>query len=929
MSMLTALGLTFLTSFAVPVRAQSAVPPELDEAFARDAHRRLRFVRQVAELDVIPAQGFAETAGKLLAERGDELRCALVHVAGRGVPGGLSTARDAERRAHREAARALLAADLPATRALLEQLLARPEAELAADGEPRAPGTEPPCSHPALRASATTLVGAFGLYDLAPAVACLLDLGAEPTTVVAARGALHMLHGRWYSGRAAFQALWPRLVGKGANELFLDELAERERTSEARLLALLEAQPAAHVAQALAEPSPALRARVAESVARSVAARTLPLDEAWARLRAQLALEPSATASGALLAALIELLQGAPGNDTRTSDLRVALGELVARGAPELDDLALRALQRLPVQDTADIAAADLVFASQVLVRMVDGSRPLDPDLVVQCLSAYASVARRVADAAQRRGASGAAPEHLRALVEGRLGVSARTRVAAADALAAVLTAADVEILLEILRVSEEPTVRYRLVGVLADAAPLVTEPSALRRIAEALLVSAESPEAGVRARAVELLVDVRVGPALAAAREHDPGFDLRVLELLRAPGTDAERIAVLEVLGNSPRTRGPAPSPAQVRLLTELLRGDTLRPLATGAPQVLDALVLATQRIAHGNAAQLWSAADLLTLELPGTQEVDRPSRPRRVAAALRLVLALDGTAAAALTPERHAAIIAWFLELRAPGGEPGEALHLLDAAGRARLSEVHAAAALDQVGGHDDPTAEAPVQAQRARAATIACALLAVDGLTEASSQLERTTALQCIDAALDAALTDARSSDAARLQLERARLTDSLARPADAEHDFALALAAAPDLLASRDLRRLAVLAKELGRSERAVTALMQLVGRAVWRTRPAEVRLADLEALADAALRTRDEPQVAAVRALLAGVPPLPAGDGVVTEAPEPAAGVRPLWAGLPGAGRAEHGRLLAIVARLDGALPSAAPSSNGG
>jgi hypothetical protein len=654
----------------------------------------------------------------------------------------------------------------------------------------------------------------------------------------------------------------------------------------------------------------------------------LSLDEAWARLRKQLTYEPSALASGALLAALLELLQGAPGNDARTADLRAALSELVARGAPELDDLALRALPRLPLQDSGDLAAADLAFASQLLARMVDGSRPLDPDLVAQGLTAYASVARRVADAAQRRRACGTTPDQLRGLVEGRLGVSARTRVAAADALATVLTAADVDVLLEILRVSEEPSVCYRLVGVLAEAVPLVTEPTALRRIAEALLVSSASPEAAIRARAVELLVDPRVGPALAAARDHDPSFDRRVLELLRAPGTDAERVAVLGVLASSPRAASSEPSPARVRLLTELLRGDTLRPLATGSPQVLEALVRATLHIAQ-DSAQLWSAADLLTLELPGTQEADRPSRLRRVAAGLRLALSLDEAAAAALEPDRHARIIAWFLELRAPGGEPGEALQQLDARARARLANVHAAAAVTVRDVPGEAPAEAAARAERRHAATLARALLAVDGLSDSSSLQERTVALQLVDVALTAAQERARAADVPRLQVERARVVDSLGRPVEAEQNFTLALAAAPELLASRDLRRLAALAKEFGRFERAVTALTLLVKRSAWRTRPIDVRLADLEALTDSALRSRDEAQLTAVRALFAGVPPLPAGDGVTAETPQAAEGLGPLWGGLAAAGRAEHGRLLALVARLNAPRPSPTPLSNGG
>ncbi len=887
--------------------AQGIVPPEFNEPAAQAAQRRLALVALVAELDRAPAEGFQEAARQVVARAGVDGRAALVLVAGRGVPVGLSTAREAERRAQREAARAVLAEDRAATAALLECLLERPSgAEAAAPVADPAGAPTAPCSHPALRASAATLVGAFGLHALAPRVAGLLDLAEEPTTIVAARGALHTLHGRWYPGRAAFQALWPRLAGKGPEELFLDELAERERTAEERLLALLGAQPAEHLVAAFAEPNPVLRARVAETVARAVADRSIGLDEAWTRLCAQLALEPSPVASGAILAALLELLQGAPGNDSRVTDLRAGLVEMAARRASELEDLALRALPRLPPVDGNGAAVRDLEFASGLAVSMLDGSRPFDPDLVTQGLTAFGATARRVADPALRRAACGGVPERLRAIVEGRFGVAARVRVAAADALAAVLTAADIDVLLDTFRASEEPSVRYRLLGVLADAAALVEAGSGTktgeRRIAEALVSAAESPEAAVRTRAVELLADPRVASALAAARAHDPGFDRRLVELLRGPAGDLERVALLDVLAGAGRRE----------LCALLLRGDTLRPLATGAPQVLEALVRALQRLAGDDTQQVWSAADLLTLELPGLQETERPSRPRRVAAALRLVLGLSEEAARRLTPPQHAAVLAWFLELRAPGNEPGEPVPMIDPAGRQRIAGSHAALA--------GPTAEGDA-ADSARAAAVARALLAVDGLGEGATPLERGAVLALLDTALGAARGAAgavQPSEVARLEVERARLADALERSGEAERDLSAALAAVPEVLTGRDLRRLATLAQAGGRDATAAAALGHAVRRSVWRTRPSELRLTDLEALVDAVLAARDTAAAEALRAALADVPPLPEGEATFVEPAaqgQGAAANAPLWAGLPSAGRAEHARLLALAKRL--------------
>lgn len=883
-------------AFSAPVfaRPQTVVPPELGEPYAEAAHARTRLVRLVADLDQLTAEALPDGARAALAASGDEARAALVVVAGRTIPLGLSSAREAERKAHRAAARAVLGEDLAATRALLTALLARPGAQPEANAPEGATPPDAAASPsrvpalPVLRTTGAGVVGALELFDLAPAVAGLLDLAGEPSTVLAARGALHDLHGRWYSGRAAFHALWPRLAGKGADELFLDELAERERTAEARLLALLEADPARHLDAAFAEPSPAFRARVAALVGAAVGAERLSQAEAWARLRTQLVSEVSAQVAESLLAALLELLQGAPAEDPRAAELREALGEVVARGVPALDDLALRALPRLPEPDATTGALSDLRLASGLVARMIDGSRPFDPDLVVQGLTAYAAVARRVVDAGARRAAVGEASDRLRDVVEGRFGASARVRVAAADALASVLSPADVDVLLATVEASTEPSVRYRLLGVLADAAPRVVGARALTRIADALLTAAESNESAVRARAVELLADPRLADAVRAARASLTTFDRRVLELLRGPGAEAERVAVLDVLAG-------AGSPT---LLAELLRADTLRPLATGAPKVLEALVRATRGLAGGDPAATWRAADLLTLELPGAEEAERASRARRVAAALGLVLGLPEPAARALDGARHARVVAWGLELRGPGSDSSEALGALDSASRARLTEVHAAAA-----SAADPDAPEPV---------VLAALLRVDALTPGAMPAERAEALAAIDRGLLALRARGDERGASRLTIDRARVADAADRRGEAERDFATVLAAGPDLLASRDLRRLAALAREAGRPERAVEALLVLVERAVWRTRPTDVRLADLEALADAGVRVSAGPLQDRVRALFAGVPELPT-EGALSEPTSATDG--PIWAGLPSAGRAEHERLLTLAARL--------------
>jgi len=905
-----------------PMAPQSVLPAEVTDEFARLQLGRTRFVRLVAELDRLTAETFTDAAPALIRAGGIEAEAALVLVAGRGVPTGLSTARETERRAHRAAALALLNAERENTRALLDALLERPP-------RPNADGAESsgevalapapvegavtalcvPCSYPALRAAAAQVVGALGFYDLAPRVAGLLDV-AEPSTVVAARDALHLLHGRWYPGRAAFRALWPRLEGKGAAELFLDELAERERTAEARLLALFEAQPSEHLGAAFAEPNPQIRARVAALASRAVGARTLTGEEAWTRLRAQLEVEPVPVVAEALIGALLELLQGAPGNDSRVADLRGNLREVVTRGNPALSDLLLRALPRLPQHDGEGVAAADLALASELVMRMVDGSRPLDPDLVPQGFAAFAAVARRVQDPEARRAVTLGASQSLRRIVAGEFGALGRTRIAAADALASILTAADVDVLLELARGSEDPNVRYRLLGVLVEATPLVAAPRERARIVETLLRAAESPTPAVRARAVELLADPRVAEAVATARATDPNFERRLVELLRGPGADAERIAVLDVLSGT----------ARPELLVELLRADVLRPLATGAPQVLDGFVRAVQRIARKDDAALWRAADLLTLELPGTEEVDRPSRPRRVGAALRLVLQLDESAAIALDVARQRRIVAWALELRGAGAEVGESF---DEAARARLSGVHIAAVL---AAELAPNAAGPAPADAQVAVRVLRALLAVDRLGERATLVEREATLVLLDEAHAALVAGSRPYEALRLRVERGRIADGAERRLEAEADFSAVFEGGPELLASRDLRRLAVLARENRQPDRAAEALLVLVDRVAWRTRPAEVRLADLQALVEVAPEVEDRAVGARIRATFVGIPPLAPNGRAAVEAADSATAV---WSGLVAAGRAEHERLLGLVKILERLAPLAPPVPGAG
>ncbi|MEZ6017200.1 MAG: hypothetical protein R3F49_18935 [Planctomycetota bacterium] len=237
-----------LMSVFAPARAQGLAPPELDQPFAQEALARGRFARLVADLDRVSADAFLDAAQELVARSGPAALSAVVLVAGREVPAGLSTARETERRAHREAARAYLLADLARTEALLAELLKRPSPRGAPGASSDAPsevapatpaGAEAPPAEPlptqpqpvhappivaGLRAAAANVVGALGLFELAPKVAGLLDLSAEPGTVVAARSALHALHGRWYPGRAAFHSRCGRASrARAPARLFLDE----------------------------------------------------------------------------------------------------------------------------------------------------------------------------------------------------------------------------------------------------------------------------------------------------------------------------------------------------------------------------------------------------------------------------------------------------------------------------------------------------------------------------------------------------------------------------------------------------------------------------------------------------------------------------------------------------------------------------------
>ncbi|HJO26822.1 MAG TPA: shikimate kinase [Planctomycetota bacterium] len=732
-----------LASSLSPARVSPAPPSpgrtSQAEASGQAANSRGLFISSYRELAATAPEGLATVHARLRdAEDGlgeaaanAQVDRALVLVAGRDTPPGLSAARGTERDRLRAAGLAVVAAGLSNADGERARWLSCLHGCLEAASE-----------EPELWLAAAHAVGDLEVEDLAGFVARGLVHGGATPLGLGARRALHGLYHRWFSGPddyAAFRATLDRPVG---GTLYRGPLMAAEARAFERLERILDLRPAEATAW-VADPNPAVRAAALAALARGVGRGEVPAQTALAVLTTRIAVEVDPGAFHGAVDTLQKLLTGTPADAAAIVTLRGQLDAVLRSGDEARFGAVAVALSRLPWNtatagvdpantdprntdpantdaSNTDAPSADPVSSDPLdpgasfawglaritwlVNRQGRPGRPWDGDALAQSLGALDALCQRslteggviplthMAESVRQRVfdllADQRAPTSVRLAAAG---AAAHLALPGEPSSAGEGDASGVRRLSAVLADSATGTpVRYALLGTLARLAPSFAppaagsgeladdnarEPTGHQLILDAFVTHLARSEVELRARTLELL----------AARELDTyaraaGAELYLARLAVEPSREM-RAHLLDLLA---RFRRPdlvgklLASPAAAALAGEDARG--VRRLA------------ATLATLAGNDPGALTASAHRLVAFPGPR-----TRLPRLEEALALVAVLTPDQALRLDPLDHGHFIDWALELRAARGSQPLRQALLGS-----LVEVHLALALE----HGEPT-------------------------------------------------------------------------------------------------------------------------------------------------------------------------------------------------------------------------------
>ncbi|MEE8468666.1 MAG: hypothetical protein V3T22_09435, partial [Planctomycetota bacterium] len=770
-------------------------------------------------LEGLEGQAFLLQVAALLETQPAPTLLAVVLRAGSDDVPGLSGARAERRAARRAEALDWLAAD-EGRRWFgpLRAVLAQPEEDVE-------------LLHAALRTAAR-----LARHDLA--IDLRWNLGQQRSASVrdVARGALHDLYGRWFPDRAAFDEVWDRLQGHGADDLFLDELGRLEARADDLERMLLELQPE-RAAQVFQSPSPDLRARAAQVVGRGVGLQSIKPVAAIALLIERVKLETDPRAFDVTLGELLGLLGGLGSEAEAVAQLRQALASPDVRGRRSLIPSVVDALARMPwSKEPGDHdETVGVAQVAELVGELASTQRAVDYDGLSLALGAFRSLCARTSlspDQVTRASAS-TRVQVLDLLTRPEVPLESRL-----DAAGVVSYVADRGELWSLLAVVEE-TGSARLQLVLLSSIEALTagglgeEGSGAPRFLALLSRLLGSPDVDLRRRASQMLQSEALSPIIAL---HGPrvGLGPALLDALGSEGVSDLQGTLLTLL----RTHPPA-----IEVAAELLELANFDEFSDGASTRLADLAATLATLYARDPELTLAAAQRVAADRRDPIPQDSADPALRCGEALRLVSALGQAAATAMSAEGHAAVLSWGLCVRHAGGDPAggpdELKPLLQ-----RLVRVH-------LPGASDPA--------HAGARAYERALFGGDlHLTDAES-VQRAVVLADYEQALAAARAAEPGAVAPeRLLRDRARFLDAAGDPPGAREDYRTLLF--PDgragprlpgaLLSVADLRRAAeLLAAEAGAAAaaRAARVGLLLVGHPDWAGAPRGERETDLETL----------------------------------------------------------------------------------
>jgi len=841
-----------------------------------------------AELEGVEGAAFRQRVAELLAEEPRASLRALFLRAGSDDPPGVTGARAERRARRRDEALAWLAEDRTAggpSTAELRDVLA-----LADFG----PGDED------LLCAATRAAARGKLYGLATDLAWNLG-DARPARVrEAARLALRELFGRWMTAER-FEELWPRLRGKGPDELFLDDLRRLDREERSLFEAVVAYEPE-RAAAAFADAPPERRALAARGLVRAVGQKRLDVPSALARLCEQLAREVDPLAFQAEIDAALELVQGQAAQSDAVTKLRGVLTAEALLAHEHLGGALAQALGRLPWDGDAARPETSidrgLSLVAERLAALGRPERPVDYDRFSVALEGLRALVGRQSLAPERvRAAVAPAREVVLDLALGEAG-PLEARLDAARAIDDFLRVDDLPRVLALLGPDGAlPALQTNLLVPLARLAPALDPVSDLSsRVVGALCEASLALDVDLRARALGLLELAELAPHVSA---RGASVVPRALLAGLSSGNNARnQVARLGLLARF----GPNPD-----LAARLLDVPTFDVLVDGSERGRMSLVDALLALAGGDTATLVRAARRLARDARAVPPADAAGPAARASLALRALSGCGAVVLDRLAGSDRLEAVRWALRVREAGSSvPSELL--------ARLAGPWLAP--------DGVDLLTPFERDWARALFGGDQFLAAPAPREPAG---REPVLSAYARALAAAEGGQGPGGWTpyRVRLARARFLVAAGEWKGAAPDFAAFLSGSSEaeaeavrLLGLSDLR---AAARSLATTDSVLAARagLRVVGHPEWGSSAREERLADLELLVNTSLSGGDAQLVAEVRALFASLPaPVPQGT------PPAGTGIFERLLSQPGA----HQALWALAERL-AASPRAAPAAD--
>ncbi|MSR62296.1 MAG: hypothetical protein EXS08_07615 [Planctomycetes bacterium] len=758
--------------------------------------------------------------------------------AGRGLPPGLSAARQAELENERTQA----IEDL--VRRLTREEEGRLEVWLSSASTPDE-----------LWGAAAGTIAALQRYELSSLLLPALEPLASPARAVAAREALHALYGRWFTRPAELEPYLASVSGGAGTRLLLAASMDEEGRARERLLSDLAHRPEGAAAW-LQDPDPRVRSGAARVLGQVFASETGDTPSTLEGLVAHLEGEADPQAFHDGLLACLTPLERAPADQPLSLRLRALLVEIArAEGEPRTLSAA-QALARVPWRVEGPRDLGHVLTAIEALSTMLRGELAADqrrgasdPDPTVAVIAALRELSAQASASGMANALkSGTTRDALFAVLRDA-GQSEAVCAAAAAALGPLARAADAPTLAAVLSdPAVSAPVKHALLGSLrAVLVELDVGGQGTGALLQAVAELTGARDADVRRRALALCAD----PALESqVRRLDPAFLLARLE------HEDGRESTLELLRLLQRFARPDMLPALLSLRTfDGLCAD---------PATLEEVAGLLQRLCVRSARNAMNAAARLAA-VPAEE-----TSLARLRHALALVAALDDPAAYELYPREHVAILEWVWHVVGAGVAARE-LVPQGLAFEQRVLEVHVSRA---------EKAEGETGALGTFETAHLTALLRADLFLGGVGRGSKPQ----VEAAFENAFGLADRPELRMLVLrDRARYRAAANECVKALSDYrrlAELGTAADSWLGIPDLRSAVELLGRLdegGGQARSASAgeasdlLRRITARAAWRAEPASVRMQDLRDWARSALDSRDLERLRAVEAALADLP----------------------------------------------------------